>query len=258
MVLNLKKANKDKESFTAIKHELDVAKKIQNSILPKKIPSLDHIEIAVNYFPMTQVGGDFYDFHVIDKNKIGIFIGDVSGHGVPAAIIASMLKIAFSIQAAFADDPSRVINRINKSLLGNVGQSFVSAAYIFIDLEENIMRVVRSGHPTPFHYSTDTNSLNEFNTKGKIIGQFEDTNSEMVEVSISKGDRIVLYTDGVIEARNNRNEMFGEELFKGYIKKHIQLKANDLAKLIMSDVKTWTGNHINKTDDITILVIDIK
>ncbi len=258
MVLNLKKANKDKESFTAIKHELDVAKKIQNSILPKKIPTLENLDIAVNYFPMTQVGGDFYDFHVIDKYKIGIFIADVSGHGVPAAIIASMLKVAFSIQAAFAEDPVRVLSRINKSLLGNVGQNFVSASYVFIDLKENIMKVARAGHPTAFHYSTQSMNLNEFNSKGKIIGLFPDTNSEVIEVSISKGDRIVLYTDGVIEARNNRNEMFGEELFKGYIKKHLQLKANDLAKLIMSDVKSWVGNHINKTDDITILVLDIK
>ena len=96
MVGNLKKAYREKESLAALRHELDVAKKIQTSILPKSIPIISNLDIAVNYFPMTQIGGDYYDFHVVDKNKIGIFIADVSGHGIPAAIIASMLKVAFS------------------------------------------------------------------------------------------------------------------------------------------------------------------
>jgi serine phosphatase RsbU (regulator of sigma subunit) len=259
MVVNLKKAYREKESLAALRHELDVAKKIQTSILPKSIPIIQNLDIAVNYYPMTQVGGDYYDFHVVDKNKIGIFIADVSGHGIPAAIIASMLKIAFSIQSAFADDPSRLLSRINKSMLNNVGMNFITASYIFLDLENNTMKHAKAGHPSIYIHSSDTDEVKEFNQKGKLLGLFPEIHSETVELSIQKGDRIVLYTDGIIEARNSSDEMFGEELFIGYIKKHNRMKPGDFAKLVMNDVKSWIGNNVsNHNDDVTLMVIDVK
>lgn len=259
MVVNLKKAYKEKESLAALRHELNVAKKIQTSILPKSIPNLQNLDIAVNYYPMTQVGGDYYDFHVVDKKKIGIFIADVSGHGIPAAIIASMLKIAFSIQSAFADDPARLLSRINKSMLHNVGTNFITASYIYLDLENYTMTHAKAGHPSIYIHSSETDEVKEFNQKGKILGLFPEINSETVEISIQKGDRIVLYTDGIIEARNSNEEMFGEELLIGYIRKHNLMKPADFAKLVMNDVKSWIGNTIsNHNDDVTLMVIDIK
>jgi serine phosphatase RsbU (regulator of sigma subunit) len=259
MVVNLKKAYKEKESLAALRHELNVAKKIQTSILPKAIPTSQNLDIAVNYYPMAQVGGDFYDFHVVDKNKIGIFIADVSGHGIPAAIIASMLKIAFSIQFAFADDPSRLLSRINKSMLNNVGTNFITASYIYLDFENNTMKHAKAGHPSIYIHSSETDEVKEFNQKGKILGLFPEIHTEMVEVPIQKGDRIVLYTDGIIEARNSSEEMFGEELLIGYIRKHNLMKPADFAKLVMNDVKSWIGNTVsNHSDDVTLMVIDIK
>lgn len=259
MVVNLKKAYKEKESLAALRHELNVAKKIQTSILPKSIPNLHNLEIAVNYYPMTQVGGDYYDFHVVDKNKIGIFIADVSGHGIPAAIIASMLKIAFSIQSAFADDPARLLSRINKSMLHNVGTNFITASYIYLDLDTNIMTHAKAGHPSIYIHSSDTDEIREFNQKGKILGQFPEIHTETVEIPIKKGDRIVLYTDGIIEARNANDEMFGEDLLIGYIRKHNLMKPADFAKLVMNDVKSWIGNTIsNHNDDVTLMIIDVK
>ncbi len=259
MVINLKKAYKEKESLAALRHELNVAKKIQTSILPKSIPTSQNLDIAVNYYPMAQVGGDFYDFHVVDKNKIGIFIADVSGHGIPAAIIASMLKIAFSIQSAFADDPARLLSRINKSMLNNVGTNFITASYIYLDFENNTMKHAKAGHPSIYIHSSDTDEVKEFNQKGKILGLFPEIQTEMVEIPIQKGDRIVLYTDGIIEARNSSEEMFGEELLIGYIRKHNLMKPADFAKLVMNDVKSWIGNTVsNHSDDVTLMVIDIK
>jgi serine phosphatase RsbU (regulator of sigma subunit) len=259
MVLNLRKAYEERESLVALRHELDIAQKIQMSILPKLTPSHPNLEIITNYIPMAQVGGDFYDFYILDKNKIGIFIADVSGHGVPAAIIASMLKIAFNIQIAFGEDPSRVLSRINKSMLNNVGQNFISASYIFLDLENYVMKHARAGHPSIFLHSSEKMDICDFNLKGKILGAFSEINSETVEIKLNKGDRIVLYTDGIIEARNSRNEMFGEELFIGYIKKHASLRGIDFSRLLINDIKSWVGNTVmSKNDDITLLVVDIK
>ncbi len=259
MVVNLKKAYKEKESFAALRHELDVAKKIQTSILPKSIPSIENLEIAVNYYPMAQVGGDYYDFHVFDKNKIGIFIADVSGHGIPAASIASMLKIAFSIQFAFADDPARLLSRINKSMLNNVGMNFITASYIYLDLENNLMTHAKAGHPPLYIHSAESDDVRELNQKGKLLGLFPEIHTENIELPIQKGDRIVLYTDGIIEARNSNDEMFGDELFVGYIRKHSKMKPGDFAKLVMNDVKSWIGNSTsNHNDDVTLMIIDIK
>ena len=259
MVLNLKKAYREKESLAALRHELDVAKKIQTSILPKSIPVIENLEIAVNYYPMAQVGGDYYDFHVVGKNKIGIFIADVSGHGIPAAIIASMLKIAFSIQAAFSDDPARLLSRINKSMLGNVGMNFITASYIYLDLETNMMTHARAGHPPLYIHSAESDEVKEFSQKGKLLGLFPEIQLETIELPIQKGDRIVLYTDGIIEARNSNDEMFGDELFIGYIRKHSKMKPVDFTKLVMNDVKSWIGNTpSNHHDDVTLMVIDIK
>ncbi|HMV42091.1 MAG TPA: SpoIIE family protein phosphatase [Leptospiraceae bacterium] len=259
MVANLKKAYKEKESLAALRHELNVAQKIQTAILPKSIPNLPNLDIAVNYYPMTQIGGDYYDFHMIDKNKIGIFIADVSGHGIPAAIIASMLKIAFSIESAFAEDPSRLLSRINQSMLNKVGTNFISASYIYIDLETNKIKHAKAGHPSIYIHSPETDEVKEFNQKGKIIGLFPEIQTETVEISIQKGDRIILYTDGIIEARNSKEEMFGEELFVGYIRKHNSMKPADFARLVMNDVKSWIGNNASKhSDDVTLMVVDIK
>jgi serine phosphatase RsbU (regulator of sigma subunit) len=122
------------------------------------------------------------------------------------------------------------------------------------------MRHARAGHPTIYLHSNQTMEIEEFNLKGKVIGLFPEIKTENIEVPISKGDRIVLYTDGMIEARNSKDEMFGEELFMGYIRKHSKLKPHDFSKLIMGDVKSWVGGNLslNKNDDMTLIVIDVK
>ena len=121
------------------------------------------------------------------------------------------------------------------------------------------MKHAKAGHPSIYIHSSETDEVKEFNQKGKILGLFPEIHTEMVEVPIQKGDRIVLYTDGIIEARNSSEEMFGEELLIGYIRKHNLMKPADFAKLVMNDVKSWIGNTVsNHSDDVTLMVIDIK
>src|SRR5580658_3412457 len=116
-----------------IKGEMDTARQIQLSILPRDIPAIKDLEIAARYIPMTSVAGDFYDFIPIDEKRIGILVADVSGHGMPAALISSMLKIALAAQSAVASDPMRVLNGLNQALYGKFQGHYVTAAYILID-----------------------------------------------------------------------------------------------------------------------------
>ena len=114
-----------------INNELEMAREIQLSILPHEIPKISGLEIAARYSPMSSVAGDFYDFIIVDEKRVGILIADVSGHGLPAALIASMLKVVLAAQSPYAFDPARVLAGLNQSLRGKFKKHFVTAAYVF-------------------------------------------------------------------------------------------------------------------------------
>src|SRR3984957_12728784 len=119
-----------------IKGEMDTARQIQLSILPREVPAIKGLDIAARYIPMTSVAGDFYDFLPIDEKRIGILVADVSGHGMPAALISSMLKIALDGQKPCASDPARVLAGLNNALCGKFKGHFVTAVYVVIDTEK--------------------------------------------------------------------------------------------------------------------------
>ena len=136
----------NEERLLAINKELEIARRIQFSILPQSVPALTGLDIAARYLPMSAVAGDFYDFLFIDEKRIGILIADVTGHGIPAALIASMLKVAFATQAHHANDPACVLTGLNRALCGKFEEHFVTAAYLFIDLENYLLRYSAAGH----------------------------------------------------------------------------------------------------------------
>jgi phosphoserine phosphatase RsbU/P len=119
--------------FNEIQKELEIARRIQKDILPSAYPASDHFQVAARYVPMTSVAGDFYDFLSTDPNHAGLFIADVSGHGVPAALIASMVKLAASSQRANFSDPAALLDGMNAVLHGNTQSQFVTAAYVYLD-----------------------------------------------------------------------------------------------------------------------------
>src|SRR5579864_477437 len=127
------------QQLLTIQKELETAREIQLSILPSEIPKIQGLDIAARYVPMTSVAGDFYDFIVVDEKNIGILVADVSGHGMPAALIASMLKIALAAQAAHAADPARVLQGLNETLCGKFQHHYVTAAYVFVDMDKGTL-----------------------------------------------------------------------------------------------------------------------
>ena len=135
------------ESLFAIQKELEIAEQIQTSILPREVPRLAGVEIVARYLPMSAVAGDFYDFLTLEGRKLGILVADVTGHGVPAALIASMLKVAFAMQTAQAQNPERVLIGLNQALCGKFEEHFVTAAYLYVDLDAKIVRHAGAGHP---------------------------------------------------------------------------------------------------------------
>ncbi len=243
-----------------INNELEMAREIQLSILPHEIPKIRGLGIAARYLPMNSVAGDFYDFILVDEKRVGILVADVSGHGLPAALIASMLKVALSAQTAHASDPARVLNGLNHSLCGKFKYHFVTAAYIFVDMEKHIMRYAAGGHPPLLLWQAATASASEIVQNGLLLGMFPQETYSSVEIAVQPGDKAILYTDGILETSSPSDEDYGIGLFKEFLDFQHHLDANAFADLLLDELAGWSkhakGSH--QKDDITLLAIDFQ
>ncbi len=241
-----------------INKELEIARQIQSSILPREVPSIAGLEIAARYLPMSAVAGDFYDFLAPEKNQLGILIADVTGHGVPAAIIASMLKVAYAGQAGHAADPARVLAGLNHALCGKFEDHFVTAAYVFIDLDRHVLRYAGAGHP-PILYSNRSNTdARSIEQNGLFLGMFPEAFYEAVELPLRRGDRYVLYTDGLPESKSAAGEEFGLQRCKQFLESHRRLLTGEFADQLLSEISRWSARSAGgaQEDDMTLILLD--
>ena len=250
----------NEERLLAINKELEIARRIQSSTLPQSVPTLAGLEIAARYVPMSAVAGDFYDFLCVDEKRVGILVADVTGHGVPAALIASMLKVAFASQAANAHDPARVLTGLNRSLCGKFEDHFVTAAYLFVDLEKSLLRYSAAGHPPLMLASRSAGEVREFEENGLMLGMFPEAAYSSVEIRVGPGDRCLLYTDGVFEAKNTAQEEFGKLRCKDFLEMQRDIPAAGFADALLKTVAGFSGHNAGRAqeDDITLLVLDIR
>ena len=244
----------------ALNNELEMARQIQLSILPHSIPKLPGLEIAARFLPMTSVAGDFYDFIEIDEKHIGILIADVSGHGLPSALIASMLQVALTAQAGHASEPAKVLLGLNHALCGKFTDNFVTAAYVYVDLEKSLMRYAGAGHPPVLQWRNSTGKTAKLLENGLVLGMVEEATYDALEFPLEPGDRYVLYTDGVLEATNSAQEQFGADRFMRFIENHKHLAADQFSETFLTELSRWSNQTAEQgqQDDITLLVIDFK
>jgi phosphoserine phosphatase RsbU/P len=252
----------NEEHLRSIHQELDLARQIQSFTLPRGIPRLDDLQIAARYLPMSAVAGDFYDFLVVDEKHVGILVADVTGHGVPAALIASMLKVAFSAQAEHAADPARVLTGLNRALCGKFEEHFVTAVYVFADTEKHILRYAGAGHPPLLLASTGSGpeSVRQIEENGVMLGLFPEAEYSSKEIQLRAGDRALLYTDGVFEAMNAAQQEFGKPRLAQFLHAHIHLAAEAFTKALLEEVSRWAShsNEHTQDDDITVLALDFR
>jgi serine phosphatase RsbU (regulator of sigma subunit) len=250
----------NEERLLAINKELEIARRIQSSTLPHSVPTLAGLEIAARYVPMSAVAGDFYDFLCIDEKRVGILVADVTGHGVPAALIACMLKVAFAGQAAHAHDPARVLTGLNRSLCGKFEAHFVSAAYLFVDLEKSLLHYSAAAHPPLMLASGAAGNVREIEENGLMLGMFPEAVYSSVEIRVGPGDRCLLYTDGILEAKNAAQEEFGKSRCKEFLETQREIPAARFANTLLDSVAGFSGYNSARAqeDDITLLVIDFQ
>lgn len=250
----------NEERLVAINKELEIARRIQSSTLPQSVPTLAGLEIAARYAPMSAVAGDFYDFLCVDEKRVGILVADVTGHGVPAALIASMLKVTFAGQAAHAHDPARVLTGLNRSLCGKFEEHFVTAAYLFVDLEKSLLYYSAAGHPPLMLGSRVTRNVLEIEENGLMLGMFPEAAYSSVEIRVSPGDRCLLYTDGLFEAKNVAQEEFGKSRCKEFLERQHDIPATGFANALLDSIADFSGHKSARAqeDDITLLVLDFQ
>jgi serine phosphatase RsbU (regulator of sigma subunit) len=209
---------------------------------------------------MSAVAGDFYDFLTFERNHLGILIADVTGHGVPAALIASMLKVAFAGQSAQASDPARVLTGLNQALCGKFEDHFVTAAYLYADLDAKIIRYAGAGHPPLLFSDRSKGEARAIEKNGFFLGMFPEAEYSSIEIPLQRGDRYVLYTDGLPESKNAAGEEFGLIRCMKVLDSHARLPAAALADQLLSEISRWTetakGSLGLQEDDMTLIVLD--
>ena len=243
----------------AIQKELETARLIQQSILPETLPQVDGLDIAARYVPMAAVAGDFYDFIGVDNEHVGILVADVSGHGMPAALIASMLKIALAAQAAHADDPARVLHELNQALCGKFQHHYVTAAYMFVDMKKRTLTYAGAGHPPLLMWRRGSPSVRDVTENGLFLGKFDFATYSSVELPLSAGDHGLLYTDGISEANNPEGVEFGSERFRQFLADEKSGSANQLLDGLLKELACWSarGEGEDLDDDITMVAIHV-
>ena len=248
------------QQLVAINIEMEMARQIQLSILPSDTPKVKGLDIAVRYLPMSSVAGDFYDFIIVDEQHVGILIADVTGHGLPAALIASMLQVALSAQSPHASEPGRVLEGLNRALCGKFTSHFATAAYLFVDMEKNSITYAGAGHPPLLLWRGLIGSASEFSENGLLLGHFPEETYSVVRVPLEPGDRAVLYTDGILETMNPLDQEFGVDLFKQFLERNHSLGAELLANALLDELSRWSGHPTGEgqRDDITLLSIDFR
>ncbi len=246
------------QQLSAMRNELETARQIQLSILPSEMPSVAGLDIAARYIPMTEVAGDFYDFIRIDEKRLGAFVGDVSGHGMPAALISSMLKIALAAQAPFASEPALVMAGLNLSLCGKFKGHFVTAAYLYVDTERRILRYAGAGHP-PLVLSgkAEGEGARAVEENGLMLGAFSFAEYTSVEMPFREGMRALLYTDGIVEMSNAAEEEFGIGRLVEFAGGRDEESAGEFVEALFGRLSQWNDRRSgpDREDDLTVLAI---
>jgi phosphoserine phosphatase RsbU/P len=233
--------------------ELTMARRIQRSILSTDVPASTSFNVVTRYVPMTAVAGDFYEVVAMDDRQAGLFIADVSGHGVPAALIASMVKLAVDSQRALFACPGELLSGINALLCRNARSQLVTAAYAYLNCESNQLLYSAAGHPPMLLWRRGEVIALEEN--GLLMAAFPFATYSATAVNLEARDRILLYTDGVLEAANSDDIEFGPDRLSAILNKSETHSISEVADLIVSEVSAWSNTQ---GDDITVLLCEYK
>jgi len=251
-----RRAARDRRELEKLEAELQVARETQLSLLPQQPPSIRKLNVAWRFMPIEAVGGDLFDFYTIDQHKLGVMIGDVAGHGVPSAMVAAMLKVACIDSLNKNYEPKFFLESINQAIGDLSVNLFATGAYCLIDTNEMSVSAGSAGHPQMLILSRN-GSVKKLSTSGPILGISKEIPFETQTLPIQSGDIMLLYTDGIIECRNQDGIDFGEARLKQQLAEMANMSAEQICAKLLQHISDWLGDEPWE-DDATMIAIEVK
>jgi len=235
--------------------ELQRAREIQQSLLPKEIPQLPRIAVATAWRPARAVGGDYFDVLRLDGNRLAICIADVSGKGVPAALLMANVQASLRASVRDLDSPARVCGIVNGMLCESIAANkFVTFFCGVLNANTRTFRYCNAGHPYPILVSAG--AAHTLDHGGAVLGVFPAWNYQDSSVNLKSGDRLLLFTDGITEAEDAQGEEFGVERVAAFAKAHASSSAAELNEQLLAQVSDFCGAQFQ--DDATLVVLAVK
>lgn len=248
------------DQLVSIQHDLNISREIQQAILPKKFPPFPgepNFDIYASMVAANEVGGDFYDFFLIDKHRLGFVIGDVSGKGISAAIFMAVSRTLIRATGLKGDSVSECMRYVNNLLCKeSVSSMFVTVFYGILNTETGEVDYVNAGHNPP--YILSSNGIHQVEmTNGLALGVIDDFSFGSKKIHLKKGDQFLLYTDGVTEAFNLEETAYGEEKLENFLNHNLNLPIETIIKKSFTDIYDFVGGA-PQSDDITLLGLTFK
>lgn len=252
----LEKAVEDYQAAQkALHEEIDMARHVQRGILPRELPRFDGLRIAVAYHPIAAVGGDIYDFIPFSDSKLGIFIGDASGHGLHAAFVSTISKMSLYQHTQNEIAPEELFSRMNQDLIENIHTGhYLTCFWAVFDSANNSLSFVRAGHPKPFVLRPDNQTV-ALQASGTFLGIIEQATFQSKRFQCQKGDRIYLYTDGVyvVTVRDGKKRpALNNERFQQIVESCNHMAFDQVIPAIQAELSKFTCD-----DDYTLMVLEV-
>jgi serine phosphatase RsbU (regulator of sigma subunit) len=239
----------------SIEHELRVARRIQSASLPKEVPTLEGWQITPFYQPAREVGGDFFDFHLLSEGRLGVVVGDATGKGVPAALVMSttcgMLQVA--AQALDSSSPREILEQVNETLLARIPPNmFVTCFYTILDPESGQLVYANAGHDLPY-LRRRGGDCEELRATGMPLGLMPGMSYEENEIVLDADEAVLFYSDGLVEAHDPKGEMFGFPRLRALVAEHGEERS--LGNSLLEELYSFAGEDWEQEDDITLLTL---
>jgi serine phosphatase RsbU (regulator of sigma subunit)/ketosteroid isomerase-like protein len=244
----------EKHNRELIEQELLVAQRIQQASLPKEVPTLEGWQITPFYQPAREVGGDFYDFHLLSEGKLGLVVGDATGKGVPAALVMSTTCGMLRLAAQGYSSPEEILQRVNEALYPYIPPNmFVTCFYGILEPGSGTFTYANAGHDLPYlcHGNGDAEELR---ARGMPLGLMPGMSYEQKEIVLHASEAALFYSDGLVEAHDPRGEIFGFPRLRALVAEHGG-EERSLEDLILEELNSFVGEDWEQEDDITLLTL---
>jgi PAS domain S-box-containing protein len=238
-----------------IDQELRIARLIQQTLLPRTLPEPSGYDIAAYYQPAREVGGDFYDLFELEDGRLGLVVGDVTDKGIPAALVMATTRTMLRVSAQRLFPPGEVLKRANEALVADIPPNmFITCLYAILDTESGRLVYANAGHDQPYlrHNGSD---VEELRARGMPLGLMPGMIYEEKETTLERGESVLFYSDGLVEAHDPHREMFGFPRLQGLVGTHHSGESS-LIEFLLSELTNFTGEDWEQEDDITLVTLE--